>query len=74
MTLTPKLGRRLHLILMSFWTAQLFLVWFFPEDLRIPYLMLVSIYANVVGHWSGYSAERPVELVKDVVEDIEKTE
>lgn len=50
---------------MCFWVLNLGIVWLLPEAARIPYLIFVSIYANVVGHWSGWSAERPVELHKD---------
>ena len=60
--MTSKIGRRLHLALMGFWALNLIAVWFMPEPLRIPYLMVVSIYANFVGHWSGWSAERPTEV------------
>lgn len=48
--------------MMIFWAANLIAVWFMPKEWRIPYLVIVSIYANFVGHWSGYSAERPSEL------------
>lgn len=61
--MSPKIGRKIHIIMMAFWAINLGAVWFIPESLRIPYLMLVSIYANFVGHWSGWSAERPTEIV-----------
>ncbi len=60
--MTSRLGRQVHLAMMVFWAISLALVWFLPEPWRIPYLMVVSIYANFVGHWSGWSAERPTEL------------
>ena len=60
--MTSKLGRRLHLAMMVFWGVSLAFVWFLPEAWRIPYLMVVSIYANFVGHWSGWSAERPTAI------------
>jgi hypothetical protein len=60
--MSARTGRRIHLALMLFWAANLVLVWFMPESWRIPYLVTVSIYANVVGHWGGWSAERPSEL------------
>lgn len=28
----------------------------------VPWLVFLSVYAIVVGHWSGWSAERPSEL------------
>jgi hypothetical protein len=58
-------ARKMHLFLMLFWGINLILVWFLPSSWRIPYLIFVSIYANFVGHWSAYSAERPVELETD---------
>lgn len=47
---------------MTFWLTQFGLVWLLPASWRVPYLVVVSIYANFVGHWSGYSAERPSEI------------
>jgi len=60
--MSSLIGRRFHKVLMIVWAAQLGLVWFLPASFRIPYLMIVSIYANFVGHWSGWSAERPTEV------------
>lgn len=52
----------MHLAMMCFWITQLAVVWFLPASWRVPYLIVVSIYANIVGHWSGWSAERPTEV------------
>lgn len=60
--MTPKTGRRIHLALMLFWAVNLIIVWFVPSGWRIPYLVVCSIYANFVGHWGAYSAERPTEI------------
>jgi len=60
--MSSRIGRRVHLVLMLFWAANLGAVWFLPEPWRIPFLIVVSIYANFVGHWSGWSAERPSEI------------
>jgi len=57
-----KHRRKIHAWLMGFWFLNLFFVWFLPESWRIPYLVIVSIYANFVGHWGAYSAETPTEL------------
>lgn len=62
--MTPRTGRRIHFWLMLFWAANAALVWFLPPAWRIPYLIVVSIYANFVGHWSGWSAERPTEVAE----------
>jgi hypothetical protein len=63
--MTPKTARRIHLALMVFWAVNLAVVWFLPTSWRISYLVVVSIYANFVGHWGGFSAERPSETVDD---------
>lgn len=60
--MTAKTGRRIHIAAMVFWAVQFGLVWLLPAAARVPYLVIVSIYANFVGHWSAYSAERPAEL------------
>lgn len=60
--MSPRTGRRIHLALICFWAANLVGVWFLPESWRIPYLVVVSIYANLVGHWSAFAAERPSEI------------
>lgn len=31
----------------------------------VPWLVFLSVYAIIVGHWSGYSAERPTEIADD---------
>jgi hypothetical protein len=31
----------------------------------ITWLVILSVYAIVVGHWSAYSSERPTEVVHD---------
>ena len=63
--MSPATARKIHFGMMMFWAANLILVWFLPSSWRIPYLVIVSIYANVVGHWGGWSAERPSETVED---------
>lgn len=55
-------ARKLHAAAMVFWAAQFAVVWLLPSHARIAYLVLVSIYANLVGHWSAYAAERPTEI------------
>ena len=53
--------RRIHAWLMAVWAVQMVAVWFLPVSMRVMYLVIVSIYANFVGHWGAYSAETPVE-------------
>jgi hypothetical protein len=55
-----------HLVLMWCWAVQFGLVWMLSASARIPYLIVVSIYANFVGHWSAYSAETPVESEEEL--------
>jgi hypothetical protein len=62
--MSPKGGRRLHFSMMAFWGVQMFVVLFVMAfDWRL-YLLELSLYANFVGHWSGWSAERPTEMTK----------
>lgn len=62
MSMTARQRRRLHLALALVWTAQIPLALLvMPPNWQVPYLVFVSLYANVVGHWSAYSAETPVE-------------
>jgi len=60
---TPHTGRRVHLALLLTW-----LLIGTPVSLwlrhSIPWLVFLSVYAIVVGHWSGWSAERPTEVVE----------
>lgn len=60
--MSARVGRKIHLWLMAFWALNAIVVWFLPQSWRIPYLIICSIYANFVGHWSGWSAERPSEI------------
>lgn len=30
----------------------------------VPWLVFLSVYAIIVGHWSGWSAERPTEVAE----------
>jgi len=57
-------GRKIHVYLMGFWAVNMVVIVYLygGTDPRILYLMIVSIYANFVGHWSGWSAERHSEI------------
>lgn len=59
--MSPRSGRLVHLILMIAWV-----VIGLPVSIllrySIPWLVFLSVYAIVVGHWSGWSAERPSEI------------
>lgn len=59
--LSPRIGRRAHLAALAIWLVPglpLSFYWRF----WIPWLVFMSWYAIIVGHLSGYSAERPVEV------------
>lgn len=67
--MSSETGRKIHLTMMVFWAGNLPIVIvtyvFFHHvwlEVSILYLALVSIYANFVGHWSGWSAERPTQI------------
>lgn len=61
--MSPATGRRVHLYLMVFWFVVGLPVSFVLRQ-SIAWLVFLSVYAIIVGHWSGYSAERPTEVVE----------
>jgi hypothetical protein len=61
--LSPKAGRRIHLTLMLAWLVVGLPVSYVLRE-SLPWIVVLSVYAIVVGHWSGWSAERPTELVE----------
>jgi hypothetical protein len=60
---SPQTGRRVHLSLLIGWLVVGLPVSFVLRD-SIAWLVFLSVYAIVVGHWSGWSAERPTEVVE----------
>lgn len=63
MTISPSTGRRLHLALMGLWIIPGLPVSYLLRQ-SVPWLVFLSVYAIIVGHWSGWSAERPTEVVR----------
>lgn len=61
--MSPRRGRRYHLAGMVVWGAQMVGSVFVIGGWKL-YLLEISQYANFVGHWSGWSAERPTEVVE----------
>lgn len=61
--MSAKLGRGIHLTLLFVWLVVGLPVSFYLRE-SIAWLVFLSVYAIVVGHWSGWSAERPTEVVK----------
>ena len=51
------MGRHVHLVLAGMWVVLIIptLLWWKESIL---WVLIISIYANVVGHWSAYQAAR----------------
>lgn len=54
-------ARIIHLGLALVWLGNIIAIPFFVSGWKL-YLLEISLYANFVSHWSGYSAERPTEI------------
>lgn len=54
-------GRRIHLALMLVWLFVGLPISFVLRE-SVPWLVFISVYAVIVGHASGWSAERPSEV------------
>ena len=54
--------RRFHALATAAWAAMVVpgVLWWRDS---VPFLVMVSIYANVVGHWSSWQASRAEEAV-----------
>lgn len=61
--MSPAAGRRIHLALMFAWLLVGTPVSMWLRQ-SIPWLVFLSVYAIVVSHASGWSAERPTEVVE----------
>ena len=61
--MSPQTGRRIHLSLLLLWTVIGIPVSIYFRQ-SISWLVFLSVYAIIVGHWSGWSAERPTEIVE----------
>lgn len=60
--MSPKTGRRIHLVMLVAWLVIGLPVSYLLRQ-SITWVVALSVYAIVVGHWSGWSAERPTEVV-----------
>jgi hypothetical protein len=58
---TAQTGRRIHLTLMLLWVVPGIPISYLLRN-SVPWLVFLSVYAIVVGHASGWSAERPSEV------------
>lgn len=61
--MSPRTGRRVHLTLLIAWVVVGLPVSYLLRN-SVPWLVVLSVYAIVVGHWSGWSAERPSEIAE----------
>ncbi|ASV20194.1 hypothetical protein FPI77_14475 [Klebsiella quasivariicola] len=64
MKLTPVFIKRCHLVAAVMWVGLAIpsLIWWKNSVL---WVILISIYANIVGHLSGYSAARADEAAEE---------
>ncbi|MGE1170380.1 hypothetical protein ACMFCY_17070 [Klebsiella pneumoniae] len=64
MKLTPVFIKRCHLVAAVMWVGLAIpsLIWWKDSVL---WVILISIYANIVGHLSGYSAARPDQAAEE---------
>jgi hypothetical protein len=62
--LSPEAGRKMHLSLLTGWLVVGIPVSYLLRQ-SITWLVVLSVYAIAVGHWSAYSSERPTEVVHD---------
>lgn len=59
--MTPETGRRIHLAMLLAWIIVGIPISMWLRQ-SIPWIVFLSVYAIIVGHWSGWSAERPTEV------------
>lgn len=59
--MSSRTGRRIHLVLLVVWTLVGIPVSYLLRS-SVPWLVFLSVYAIIVGHASGWSAERPTEI------------
>lgn len=57
------MGRGFHLIMTGLWALALVPTLLWWKD-SILWVAAMSLYANVVGHWSAYQASRAEEVAK----------
>lgn len=65
MKLTPVFIKRCHLVAAVMWVGLAIpsLIWW--KDSVLLWVILISIYANIVGHLSGYSAARADQAAEE---------
>lgn len=61
--MSPRAGRRVHLVMLALWVLVGLPVSYLLRH-SLTWIVALSVYAIVVSHWSGWSAERPTEVVE----------
>lgn len=63
----PETHAKLHLILAIFWLVMIIptLLWWTSS---VPYLVAISLYAIIIGHFSSYEATRAEIITKKQIE------
>ncbi|HBV9248781.1 TPA: hypothetical protein MD920_000470 [Klebsiella pneumoniae] len=71
MKLTPVFIKRCHLVAAVMWVGLAIpsLIWWKDSVL---WVILISIYANIVGHLSGYSAARADQAAEESEDSMSK--
>ncbi|BDO13303.1 hypothetical protein G5630_12390 [Klebsiella quasipneumoniae] len=71
MKLTPVFIKRCHLVAAVMWVGLAIpsLIWWKDSVL---WVILISIYANIVGHLSGYSAARADQAAEENEDSLSK--
>ncbi|HBW6219700.1 TPA: hypothetical protein ME996_002881 [Klebsiella pneumoniae] len=64
MKLTPVFIKRCHLVAAVMWVGLAIPSLFWWKD-SVLWVILISIYANIVGHLSGYSAARADQAAEE---------
>ena len=59
--MSPTTRKRLHIAAAALFAVQVPIALLTDIKESVPYLVFLSIYANIVGHLSGASAELPSE-------------
>jgi hypothetical protein len=60
---TPQTGRRIHLALLILWVVVGLPISYLLRH-SIVWLVVLSVYAIIVSHAAGWSAERPTEIAE----------
>ena len=68
---SPKFLRQMHGYLTLFWVAALFVTVGWWRD-SILWVALMSVWANIAGHWSAWQAVNAEIQTKDLAESVQE--